>query len=344
MATDPRRDHSRLGDPPSLTQDRSVKSAKRISESAFGTGWKTVLAEGVRAIQNFDQFLLTELRSSGPQYVRACLTLAEAHKLSSKARISLMDAMMHEKRGELLGRLCDGFIWHDAGLKALAKMNTAECRRADYLRLDGYLRQPTTAKVLAHAHQLSPAILRAIWVLPDWICSPNLLPILEEPEAVVAIKATFKAHLWDLSRELQRRVIKSLSRVKSLHELEARLKVWRERPLTREPFPQSPVPGNDRLKPLTSAAEMQREAREMRSCLHKLIAEVFEGAVYFYSWNGSERATVLVIHSLGKLAHLEVKGSRNADVSPDTMSDIRSLVEEQFSLGSNSSVCGVSGN
>jgi hypothetical protein len=299
MATDPRRDHSRLGDPPSLTQDRSVKSAKRISESAFGTGWKTVLAEGVRAIQNFDQFLLTELGSSGPQYVRACLTLAEAHKLSSKARISLMDAMMHEKRGELLGRLCDGFIWHDAGLKALAKMNTAECRRADYLRLDGYLRQPTTAKVLAHAHQLSPAILRAIWVLPDWICSPNLLPILEEPEAVVAIKPTFKAHLWDLSRELQRRVIKSLSRVKSLHELEARLKVWRERLLTREPFPQSPVPGNDRLKPLTSAAEMQREAREMRSCLLKLIAEVFEGAVYFYSWNGSERATVLVIHSLG---------------------------------------------
>ena len=57
---------------------------------------------------------------------------------------------------------------------------------------------------------------------------------------------------------------------------------------------------------------------------------MFEGAVYFYSWNGSERATVLVIHSLGKLAHLEVKGMRNADVSPATILEIRSLVDEQF--------------
>src|SRR5208282_6147039 len=116
MATDPRADHRRFGDPLSVTRDRGVKSAKWISESAFCAGWKTVLAEGVRAIPGFDQFLLTELRSSGPQYVRACLTLAEAHKLSSEARISLMHAIMYEKRGDLLGRLCDGFTWHDAGL------------------------------------------------------------------------------------------------------------------------------------------------------------------------------------------------------------------------------------
>jgi len=344
MATDSKPDHRRFGDPLSVTQDRGVKSAKWISESSFCTGWKTVLAQGVRAIPGFDQFLLTELRSSGPQYVRACLTLAEAHKLSSEARISLMDAMMHVKRGELLGRLCDGFTWREAGLKALAKLNTGECRRADYVRFAGYLRQPTTAKVLAHAKHLSPAILRAIWLLPDWICSPNLLPILEEPGAVAVIKATFKGHLWDLSRELQRGVIKSLSRVKSLRELEERLQLWRERLLSRERFPQPPIPGNDRLRPLTSAAEMRREAREMRSCLHKLIAEVFEGAVYFYSWHGSERATVLVIHSPGKLAHLEVKGRKNVDVSPDTMSDIRWLIEEQFSLDSNSSMRAVSGN
>jgi hypothetical protein len=255
-----------------------------------------------------------------------------------------MNAMMHEKRGELLGRLCDGFTWPDSGLKALAKLNTTECRRADYVRLSGYLRQPKTAKVLAHAQHLSPAILRAIWVLPDWICLPNLLPILEEPEAVAAVKATFKAHLWDLSGELQRGVIKSLSRVKSLHELKARLQVWRERLLSREPFPEPPIPGNDRLKPLTSSAEMQREAREMRSCLHKLIAEVFDGAVYFYSWERSERATVLVVHSLGKLTHLEVKGPRNTEVSPDTLSDIRSLIEGQFRLRSASSVSAVSRN
>jgi len=303
-----------------------------------------VLAEGIRVVPGFERFLRTELRHSGPHFTCACLTLADARTLTSEARISLMNAVMHQKRGELLGRLSDGFTWPDSGLQVLAKLNTGECRRADYVRLGGYLRQPKTAKVLAHAQHLSPAILRAIWELPDWICLPNLLPILEEPEAVAAINATFKTRLWDLSRDLQRGVVKSLSRVKSVDEFEARLQEWRERLLSREPFPQPPILGNDLLRPLTSAGEMQREAREMRSCLHKLIAEVFDGAVYFYSWKGSERATVLVIHSPGKLTHLEVKGRRNADVSPDTMSDIRSLIEGQFRLRSASSVSAVSRN
>ncbi len=301
---------------------------------AFGARWEPALAHGVRAIPGFDQFLTTELEHFGPQYVCACLAMADARKLRREAKISLMQSIMHEKRGTLLGRLCDGSTWPDAGLKALAKLNTTECRRADYVRLAGYLRQPKTAKVLAHARHLSPEILRAIWELPDWICLPNLLPILEKPEGVAAIKAAFRAHLWDLSRELKRGVVKSLSRVNSLRELKARLQTWRERLLSREPFPEPPIPGNDRLKPLSSSAEMQREAREMRSCLHKLITEVLDGAVYFYSWNGSERATVLVIHGSGELTHLEVKGRRNADVSPDTISEIEKLIEEQFSLAS----------
>jgi hypothetical protein len=133
MPADDSTDHSQLPDPSSITADRCVGNR----EAAFGTRWRSVLAEAVRVIPSFDQFLLTELRSSGPQYVRACLTLAEAQKLNSEARISLMHAIMHEKRGDLLGRLCDGFAWHDAGLKALAKMNTAECRRPDYVRLGG---------------------------------------------------------------------------------------------------------------------------------------------------------------------------------------------------------------
>jgi hypothetical protein len=197
VASDERSDHRQVADLSS--SDRFVGNVK----SAFGARWRTVLGEGIRAIPEFGQFLLTELRHSGQQYVCACLTLADARRLNSEERISLMNAMMHEKRGELLGRLCDGFTWRDAGLKALAKLNTTESRRADYVRLGGYLRQPTTAKVLAHAQYLSPAILHAIWELPDWICLSNLLPLFEEPDAVAAIKATFKTHLWDLSAPLE---------------------------------------------------------------------------------------------------------------------------------------------
>jgi len=300
--------------------------------SSFGTRWKTVLADGVRAIPDFEQFLLTELHSSGPQYVCACLALAEARKLSSEARISLMESMMHERRGELLGRLSDGFTWREAGLKALAKLNTTDCWRSDYLKLAGYFRQDSTAWVLARASYLSPRILGALWRLPDWICLPNLLVLFEDSEAVSAIRRTFGSRLWDLSRHLQRGVIESLRTVKSMLVLQRRLQRWRERLLAREPFPKPPIPGDDRLRPMLSASEMQSEAREMRSCVHKLIVEVFrgEGTVYFYSWNGSERATVLVIHDPNGVTHLEIKGTRNSDVSAATISEIRSLIEEQF--------------
>jgi hypothetical protein len=319
-------------DPPRSTPQMSGRANAGLKRrSPFGRRWRNVIAEGARQIPGFEQFLATELCHFGPQYVCACLVLAEAGKLQFEARVALMDSIMHEKRGELVGRLCDGIAWPKAGLKVLAKLNTTGCRRSDFLRLAGYLRQPNTAKVLAHAAHLSPRILRAIWRLPDWICLPNLLPTFEEPEAVPVIRRSFGPRLWDLSRELRRGVVHSLGSVTSARELQLRLCSWHARLLSREPFPQPPISGDDRLRPLSSAAEIRREAREMRNCLHKLIEEVFEGVVYFYSWKGPQRATVLVIHGFGELAHLEVKGTRNAEVDEATTSEIRSLVEEQFS-------------
>lgn len=150
------------GNIPTRKYEQQTQNPRADLNAAFGSRWRTVLAEGIRVVLGFKRFLNAEHRHSGPHYVCACLALADARKLGSDGKISLMNAMMHEKRGELLGRLCDGFTWPDSGLKALAKLNTTECRRADYVRLGGYLRQPKTAKVLAHAHHLSPAILRAI--------------------------------------------------------------------------------------------------------------------------------------------------------------------------------------
>ena len=256
-----------------LTSGRRHPARGCESIATFGRRWANVLAYGIRTIPGFEAFLRTELRHFGPHYVCACLAMGEAGRPPREAALSLMRSIMHEKRGALLGRLCDGYAWPDAGLKALAKLSITECRRADYIRLGGYLRQPSTARELALAPYLSPGILRAIWQLPDWICLPNLLPILEEREPVAAIRSTFGAHLWDLSGELQHGVVESLRRVKSLPELRVRVLSWQDRLLSREPFPQPPIPGDERLKPLRSAAEMRHEAREMRSCLHKLITE-----------------------------------------------------------------------
>jgi hypothetical protein len=199
------------------------------------------------------------------------------------------------------------------------------------MRLGGYMRLPSTARVLFFAPYLSPRILQALWELPDWVCLSNSLLIIEHKDVVTAIRKTFGGRLWDLSSGDRHSLIESLRHVRSAPELLTKLSRCKVRLLSKEPFPQPPIPGNQCLVPLRSAAEMRREAREMRNCLHKMIEEVFAGQVYFYSWNGAERAAVLVIYSGSELAHLEVKGKANAVALPETISEIRALVEEQFS-------------
>ena len=269
--------------------------------------------------------------ASGPQFVHACLVLGRAKTLKADERLALMRDIMHEKRGQLLGRLSGEDPWSDAALKVLGKLNSIRCKRSDYMRLGGYMRVPSTARVLSFAPYLSPCILQALWELPDWVCLPNLLPIIEQEDAVTAIRQTFGGRLWDLSSGDRHSLIESLRHVTSAPELLTKLSRCKVRLLSKEPFPQPPIPGNQCLVPLRSAAEMRREAREMRNCLHKMIEEVFAGQVYFFSWNGAERATVLVIHSGGEFAYLEVKGKSNAAVLPETISQIRALVEGQFS-------------
>jgi hypothetical protein len=307
-------------------------SSKRNSRSwmRFGAAWHRILAEGAAGIPGFAEFLEGELRGFGPRFVHACLVLARAKTLSADDRLALMQDIMHQKRGLLLGRLCGEDPWYDAALKALGKLNSRGCKKSDYMRLGGYMRIPSTARVLAFAPYLSSRILQAIWELPDWLCLPNLLPILEDPGVVAAVRKTLGARIWDLSHDDRRALIDSLRHVTSAPELLAAASRCNLRLLSKEPFPQPPIPGDHFLVPLRSAAEMRGEAREMRNCLHKMIEEVPAGQVYFTSWKDAERATVLVIYGESALTHLEVKGKANAPVAPETIAAIRALVEEQF--------------
>ena len=173
-----------------------------------------------------------------------------------------MRDIMHEKQGELLGRLSGEDPWSDAALKALGKLNSIRCKRSDYMRLGGYMRLPTTARVLSFAPYLSPRILQALWELPDWICLPNLLPIIEQADTVTASRQSFGARLWGLLSGDCRGVIESLRHVRLVPELLTTLSRCQVRLLSKEPFPQAADSEDWCLVRLRSAAEMRREARE----------------------------------------------------------------------------------
>jgi hypothetical protein len=299
--------------------------------SIFGR-WERLIIEGTKEIEGFADFIETELGCFGPNFICAALSIARARELSKPHKLELLRAIMHEKRADLLSRLiADGNKCRPLTIAAIRKLNTVNCSRTDYLRLIGYLRQPSTEIVIRHARFLSPAIIRSIWRMPDWICLPNLLPLLDDPEVQKAFNRVFGERLWDMSSELQVSIRKSLKTAVNKNDLVDKLSYWAGEVLQREKFPALPIPGNELLWPLSSARLMRSEAREMRNCLHKLIPEVMAGSVYFYSWRGRERATVLVISTgVDSKYFAEIKGQSNAPTSQETENKIRSILDQQF--------------
>ncbi len=123
------------------------------------------------------------------------------------------------------------------------------------------MRLPTTARELSFAPYLSPRILQALWELPDWICLPNLLSIIEQADTVTASRQ-FGARLWGLLSGDCPGVIESLRHVRSVPELLTTLLRCQVRLLSKEPFPKAADSEDWCLVRLRSAAEMRREARE----------------------------------------------------------------------------------
>ena len=143
----------------------------------FGATWQVMLAEAAGKIPGIWRIPRKRTAQLWSALCPRLPGVGRAKTLGADERLALMQDIMHEKRGELLGRLSGEDPWSDAALKALGKLNSIRCKRSDYMRLGGYMRLPTTARVLSFAPYLSPRILQALWELPDWICLPNLPPV-----------------------------------------------------------------------------------------------------------------------------------------------------------------------
>jgi hypothetical protein len=62
-------------------------------------------------------------------------------------------------------------------------------------------------------------------------------------------------------------------------------------------FPPPPLRGDGRLTPLSSAEQMRREGKLMRSPIEPFISDVLSNKRYFYHWRDSEPATVMLAYS-----------------------------------------------
>ena len=304
-----------------------IPSPIRFLVAPFGN-WQWTVLDAIWRNSELADFFASELRGFGPNFIMACVTLAGAHQLPKSSRGSLFQSIMLESRSKLLSRL-SGAPWPRAALTALGKMDCCEVSQGNLRNMLECLESDSKRKAIAHARYLNGRIVYNLRYLPDWICLPNLVPLLDHPDANTEIHHSLESFLSEPPDELVTRVRRSLKTVATFDALMDRLMEWRHRIYFGRPFPVPPISGSRLLRPLMSILAIRREGHEMRNCLGEtpMLKSVFDGRLYFYQWLGEERATVAMVDAgdgIWKLA--DHRGFRDSIVKPETTVAIQSAV------------------
>jgi hypothetical protein len=180
----------------------------------------------------------------------------------------------------------------------------------------------------------------------DYFRSAVLIRVfLSEPDVALALRTMSGGpgffgveavvELFPETPELwQRRVIDSLARVGTIDEFIAWGDKWEERLVEIVRFPVPPIRPRRGLIPLSSPAAMRAVAREMQNCLADMIPDVLSREVFFYRWNGSEPATVMLDQDPEEgWQFSEALGFDNEPLADHTRSHIQSLIENPLRAG-----------
>ena len=184
--------------------------------------------------------------------------------------------------------------WPRGAVKALKKFGGRPASRTDYHFLLGCLEIPTKAKAIQHARFLSPNIVQQLHELPNWLCLTNLVPFLDDPRVISKFEFHLGPAIDRAPPDLKRRIINSLKSVNTSVCLMERLTEWDLWILAKQPFPEPPLHGDSRLRPLSSVKAIRNEGRHMQNCLSRFAYAPLLGFGYFYQWLGKGRSREVV--------------------------------------------------
>jgi hypothetical protein len=81
-------------------------------------------------------------------------------------------------------------------------------------------------------------------------------------------------------------------------------------------YPAPPFPRTSFLRPISSWAAMIEETKKTGVIFDEFwYSSVLEGVAYFYEWQGTSRATVLVVVDLDEVSYIEARGWCDEPVS-----------------------------
>ncbi len=293
----------------------------------------------------FARFLDEEIFNDTQQFVFACFVLAKAEKLPRRRRRDLALQMMTRKRTDLLSEL-SGAMCARATLRVINKLGETPCEEHVYRAIIQFMANEDAAKALSHAEEIDPLAIEALNTLDRAFLLPNVIrAFLSEPDVALALRTMSGGpgffgveavvELFPETPEpWQRRVIDSLARVGTIDEFMAWGDKWEERLVEIVRFPVPPIGPRQGLIPLSTPAAMRAAAREMQNCLGEMIPDVLSREVFFYRWDGSEPATVMLDQNPeGGWRFSHALGFGNEPLADHTRSHIQSLIENPFRAG-----------
>lgn len=291
-------------------------------------------------------FIDEEFHNGREQYVFACLALSGAEHWCRSERKELAGEILRNKRtdviSELIGGPCDR-----ATINNFYKLTQSPENSRIYKAILYLMENHDTAKVLCHANLIRPRLAETLLKMPGDFMATRLAPfmlrtILEDSDDMENLERWLSYNgrrdlqiiteiLRNISEKSASRVLGSLQNIRSVSDIIGWTKRWSVRLLSKYKFPPPPFLEAGALTPLASAQDMIRECKEMNNCLDTLIKDVLAGHSYFYSWRGSERATVMLnrFPELGWMP-TEALGKSNKPVCSSTELEIREAISNQI--------------
>jgi hypothetical protein len=306
----------------------SIPTRIRGVVAPFGR-YQWVALDMIWQIPEFAHFLDDEIFNGSQQYALACLALANAASLSRADRRDLAFSIMQTKRTDLLSDL-SGQTVSRKSLRLLYKLGERPCERGVYSGLLNIGCQESLSKALSHTDAIDPQILELVCGLPEAFLNPNLARMLFDHHEICRsllpkdnTNSNFQT-IVDLYPRLSRlwrdRTMSSLAALSNADALIEWSDQWSARLIAILRFPSPPFEATPYLTPLTTAADMQREGRDMQNCVSGMIGSVVAGEVYFYRAACAEQATVMIEKSQDAgWRFAEAHGYDNQPLPPQTL-------------------------
>lgn len=180
---------------------------------------------------------------------------------------------------------------------------------ASYRALWDMMQCAKAKKILAHSTSIDPNLISILAELPPLLREAKIVRHLRRPmeAAVLASIGNDDFKAADLMRMLQNADDRSDMYNKMIEFVEKS---------TLVPIP--PHIHHEFIRPILDVQQLSRTAKEFRNCLRSSIDEVLSGEVAFYVLEGAEPAVFSIEPRIGGYVITQIRGMRNAMVSPET--------------------------